>query len=118
MSRDKNLKEQIAAHLRERGFAVELVDERVGMKTPDLLVRKAQRFLIEVKEKIDDPAMIAEERELLEKGEIVERAEYWGPKNTVARIVESAARQLAAWPAEQRDFALVWLHAAGEDAES
>lgn len=118
MTTDRVLKEQIAGNLRDMGFSVDLLEERAGLRTPDLLVAKAERYAIEVKEKIDDPAMMAEERAILDQGMIADRHEYWGPKNTVARIVESAARQLRAWPEDQRDFSLVWLHAAGEDAES
>ena len=115
---DRELKAAIAENLEGMGFSVQHLDERESDKTPDFLAVKSERFLIEVKEKGDDPSKLEAEAERAREGGIAERHEYWGPKNTVARIIKDGSRQLAAWPEEERDYCLLWLHASGRDPES
>lgn len=119
MTRDAKLKSQIAATLEDLGFDVQQLEEREIEKTPDLLVEtNRQRFLIEIKEKEDDPARAEREAAIAREGGMAERYEYWGPRNTVSRIAKEAAQQLTSWPEDQRDFCVLWLHAEGRDPES
>jgi hypothetical protein len=116
---DRPLKIAIASKLRAMGFDVDPLDEREDDKTPDLLVTGGgQRFLVEVKTKEDDPALQDRLRAQLAIRRTAMTFAYWGPRNTVAKRVSCGVRQLEAYPAEARDFSLLWLHASGADAAS
>ena len=52
---DERIKNAVAEVVRGKGFGVDLLPERDGEQTPDLLATKGgQRFLIELKTKEDD----------------------------------------------------------------
>ncbi len=116
---DSELKAQIAENLEGLGLQVTALEERDGQRTPDLLASSGDtRFLIEVKSKTDDADELALQNERAAQGEVGEWSEPWAPRNTVSRILRDGARQLAAFPEEQYDFALLWLHAEGRDPGS
>src|SRR5262245_14317249 len=114
---DQNIKDAISQFLWERGFEVTQIPERQH-RTPDLLVTRGQRYLIEIKTKEDDLAALAERTKRLNAGEIVESGALFTPQNTVSHIIRDGVNQLKAYPAQERDFCLLWLLAVGTDLES
>jgi len=110
---DRKIKDAISEFLRERGFEVTQLPEG-PQRTPDLLAARRQRYLIEIKTKEDDPALIAERTLRLQAGQIVES----GAPFTMSRIIRDGVEQLQAYPARDRDLCLLWLLAVGSDIES
>jgi len=116
---DSKLKSEIAANLEDLDFDVELLEETDGGKTPDLLASKeGERFLVEVKSKQDDEKELLRQRARSAAGQVGRWSEPWAPRNTIARAVREGVQQLAAFPRDSYDFALLWLHADGRDSES
>ena len=111
---DKELKQAIAAHLTTWGFDVVEVPEGAA-EAPDLLVSAGdEQYLIEIKEKGDEPLRPAEEARLAD-GEIVVRSTPWGRRNTIDGIIKKGVRQLAAYAGAPGALRLLWLHAGGDD---
>ncbi|HEX4966658.1 MAG TPA: hypothetical protein VF173_37960 [Thermoanaerobaculia bacterium] len=110
---DQDLKDTIADLLRDRGFEVVQLPER-DERTPDLLVTyQHERYIIEIKSKRDNEALLREESEFLANGEIVKHFEGVGRRVPVARVIESAIKQIRNLPPRASDFRLIWLHAEG-----
>jgi hypothetical protein len=114
---DRQIKDAISQYLRGHGFEVTQIPEGPS-PTPDLLAIQSQRYLIEVKTKEDDPAIIAERATRLRAGKIVQSGAAFAPQGTMSRIIRDGVRQLEAYPAQERDFCLLWLLAVGSDLES
>jgi hypothetical protein len=114
---DRQIKDAISKFLRECGFEVTQVPEGPH-PSPDLLVTKSQRYLIEIKTKEDDPAVIADRARRLRAGEVVDSGAAFTPQSTMSRIIRDGVKQLEAYPARERDFCLLWLLAVGSDLES
>lgn len=116
---DARIKSQIAANLEDLGFSVVALQEREGVKTPDLLVMKAgERFLFEIKSKGDDEEEFARQRNRSAAGEVGVWSEPWAPRNTISKVIREGAQQLAVFPADEYDYSLLWLHAEGRYPES
>jgi hypothetical protein len=116
---DAEIKSQIAASLEDFGFEVVLLEEREGVKTPDLLATKnRERFLFEIKSKGDDEGELAFQRSRAAAGEVGEWSEPWSPRNTISGVIREGVQQLAAFPSDEYDYSLLWLHAEGIDPES
>lgn len=116
---DDDLKLQIAATLEDFGFKVTLLKEREGVKTPDLLaMRDGERFLFEIKSKGNHEEELALQRGRAAAGEVGEWSEPWSPRNTISGVIRDGAKQLAAFPSDEYDYSLLWLHAEGIDPES
>lgn len=114
---DQKIKDAVSEFLSERGFEVTQIPE--GRKhTPDLLAARGQRYLIEIKTKEDDPAVIAERTRRLRAGEIVKSGAPFIPKSTMSGKIRYGMEQLEAYPVQERDFCLLWLLAVGSDIES
>ncbi|HEX6899008.1 MAG TPA: hypothetical protein VF789_04815 [Thermoanaerobaculia bacterium] len=110
---DQDLKDAIADWLRGRGLEVVQLQER-DERTPDLLViHQHERYVIEIKSKRDNEDLLREEAKLLAKGEIVKHFEGTGRRVPVARVIESAIKQIRNLPPHDSDFRLIWLHAEG-----
>jgi len=110
---DQGLKDTIADFLRDRGLEVVQLRER-DERTPDLLVAyQHERYIIEIKSKRDNEALLREEAQLLAKGEIVKHFEGVGRRVPVTRVIESAIKQIRNLPPRASDFRLIWLHAEG-----
>ena len=113
---EQEIKEAVADSLRSAGFEVVLLAAR-DEATPDLLATKGRRFLIEIKTKEDDPAVLLDRRNRLDAGEVAVGAAPFTPQNTISRIIKKGSEQLAAYPSERSDFRLLWLLAVGADSE-
>lgn len=113
---EHEVEEAVAGFLRSAGFEVVLLPGR-DEPTPDLLATKGQRFLIEIKTKEDDPAVLLDRRSRLDAGEVAGGAAPFTPQNTISRIIKKGSEQLAAYPSERSDFRLLWLLAIGADPE-
>ena len=114
---DQNIKKAISEILRGHGFEVTQLPEG-QQRTPDLLVVKDQRYLIEIKTKEDDPALIAERSRRLKAGEIVKSGAPFTPQNTMSRIIRDGVEQLGSYLPQDHDLCLLWLLAVGSDVES
>ncbi len=113
---EQEIKKAVADFLRSAGFQVVLLGER-DEPTPDLLATKGHRFLIEIKTKEDDPAVLLDRRSRLDAGEVAGGAAPFTPQNTISRIIKKGSEQLAAYPSERSNFRLLWLLAVGSDPE-
>lgn len=106
----------VSDFLMTRGYAVTEV-ERDSDKTPDLKATySAETFLIEVKEKGDDPERLKCERDVLERGQIASHSESLGRRNTLSAIARKAASQLRN-RLKQNEFGVVWMCLEGQDLE-
>lgn len=110
---DGQLKTEVKM-LESLGFQVEKLKRRPNSRTADLLVTKDQRYLIERKERRDDPVQVADARERLLRGELVETSDTAGYKNRVSGIIRSGVEQLRSHHDVEHDFGLLWLHSAGD----
>ena len=114
---DAELKAGICRIVESWGFSVTPIPESTS-KAPDFLAQKdGASFVFELKEKIDNIALLAEERARLEAGEVVSRAEPAGRTNRVSGIVRYGVDQLSSYQAPPGAFHLLWLHAGGSNAE-
>src|SRR2546421_12828596 len=114
---DERIKDAISRFLKQQGFAV-LPIPAAELPTPDLLATRDRRYVIEIKTKEDDPALLAERERRLSAGEIVEIGATFTPQNTMSRVIKDGVKQLGAYPAGERDLALLWLLAVGADTRS
>ena len=114
---DAEIKAGVTRLLESWRFAVTPIPESAS-KSPDLLAEKdGASFVFELKERLDDPVLLAEERAKLEAGEVVSRAVPAGRTNRVSGIVKHGVGQLSSYQAPAGAFYLLWLHASGKDAE-
>ena len=112
------LRRNIADALRAWSFEVVEIEETDDSKTPDLLVsRGSEEYLIEIKSKRDDRRRVAEERQTLRAGGLVERSDQLGVRNTTAGVIREAVDQLEAFEPGTERIRLVWFQTVGEDAE-
>ena len=110
---DQDLKDEISGLLRGWGLEVEQLLER-GEPTPDLLaVHQGERYVIEVKSKRDNEELLREEAKLLAGGKLVKHFAKVGHTVPIARVIESAVKQIRRLPPRDSDFRLIWLHAEG-----
>lgn len=111
---DDQLKTKVKVRLESWGFQVKKLKSRPNSRTADLLVTKDQRYLIELKERRDDPIRVADARKRLLRGELVETSDTAGYKNRVSGIIRSGVEQLRLHRDVDHDFGLLWLHSAGD----
>ena len=100
----------------EFGYSATKITEG-DTKSPDFLVDgNGEKFLVELKTRLDD----AETQNLIKKylslGEIAEFSDTTGRKNRLSRIICDAGDQLASLDIDV-DYKLVWLMAVGENQE-
>ncbi len=104
---DENYIDQI---LQSFGFVVEKIAEGKD-RSPDFLVQgENENYLIELKSKFDDPIETEKRREVLGTGEIAEKHDTTGRKNTISKIIRDSVKQLSSIE-HVVDYKLVWLHA-------
>ena len=111
---DAYIKATVAAFLVSKGLRVEEIPRSETEKRPDLLVQdlSANRYLIEIKEKLDSPVMIQEYEEQLSKGEMVVHGDTAERKGVISYVMQEACRQLDAF-SRPDDYGIVWLYARG-----
>jgi Holliday junction resolvase len=115
---DEPLKTAIALQLERLGFTVTAVLPFSGRLSPDFVAEKAaERFVFELKERVDDPDALAEERARLAAGELVPFAESAGRNKGVSEKIRYGAKQLQAHDLIGTGFRLLWLHAGGRNPE-
>lgn len=115
MEAGKSLASAILPNL---GFQVEDVPVGDG-RTADLLVTdlESQRYLIEVKEKIESESQAQQRIEILDRGDLYEQADPLCRDNRISGIFLDAQKQLDATPKQTGTFQLIWFHANGVDAD-
>jgi len=115
---DIRIKQAIAALLKGRGFKVDIIRPRPGRSTADLMAQKGgQTFVVEIKDKFDDPAMTEREAVLLEQGHIVSRSESMGSRNNMSGVIQNGVNQLIEHCDDGDCFRVLWLNARGRDSE-
>jgi len=100
------------------GFEVDRIPTE-NRKTADLLVTDQEggpRYLIEVKERLDDAKELAERNRLLSRGGVWSRSTPTVYCDVVSKRVKEASKQLGSTDVDA-DFRLVWLDALGLDPE-
>lgn len=113
MADDRELKQGVTRMLEQLGFAVQELPRLGDSRSADLLAVKEQSYLIELKERLDDPTRLAKEEERLAQEGIADTSEPAGYKNRVSGIIVSGVDQLRAHQGVKRDFDLLWLHSSG-----
>jgi hypothetical protein len=114
------LEGEVKRVLESWGFSAEMipVSTQAGVKTPDLSVEdEASRYLIEVKERDEDPAVSAERSQTLGVGELFAEHLPLSRTNTNSGVIRDAAKQLKAH-GDKDTFRLVWLIGIGEHQEA
>jgi len=105
-----NQENYIKQVLQSFGFEVKKIAEGTE-QSPDFLVTgKNENYLIELKSKFDDRVEIHKSREILISGNIAEKHDTTGRKNTISKIVRDSVKQLSCIE-HAVNFKLVWLHA-------
>ena len=100
------------------GYEVDRIPESTdpGVETADYRIRDSNdSYVIEVKDKSDDNALLADYDEKMESGNVFVRTESTGYKNAVSNILDVAERQLTVTAESEKEFRLVWLELAGID---
>jgi len=110
---DDQLKNAVTRLLESWHFHVRQLERTPNSRTADLLVTQNERYLIELKQREDDPVRLATARAQLDRGEIAETSDTVGYKNRVSGIIRSGVDQLRSHRDITRDFGLLWLHSAG-----
>ena len=116
---DEELKSALRALLEgQYGFKTFPIPSTLGRRSPDFIaVKDSQRFVFELKERLDDPDALREERERLRKGEVVPSFQSMGSNPRVSEKTRDGVKQLQEFPGEDSDFHLLWLHAGGRDPD-
>ena len=115
---DASLKAAIAQQLERVGFVVTPVPLPPCGRAPDFIAEKAgDQYIFELKERVDDPDILATENARLDAGEIVPHAESTGRSERVAEKARDGVKQLQAHKSAESAFHLLWLHAGGRDPE-
>lgn len=110
----EGLEEWFSSVISSFGFHVEKIPES-SSESPDFFVTDgSDRYLIELKTKLDSDDLVAERQEVLEKGEMYQRTTVLERTNTISGIIRKAARQLASKKDEySADYCFICLHASG-----
>lgn len=98
------------------GFSTEMiaVSTQTGVKTPDLAVEdETSKYLIEVKERDEDPAISAERDQALKAGHLYAQHLPLVRTNTNSGVIRDAVKQLQAH-GSMDTFRLIWLIGIGE----
>lgn len=105
--------EFVVEFLKSLGFGVTQI-ERGEDKTPDFLVhRNSASYLIELKTKYSDPAILEEREEVLARGEIFQEETPLARRNRISGVIVSAVKQLNSYVSIEHDFQLIYLLANG-----
>lgn len=104
--------------LEDFGFEAQSLPSDTSKRSPDFAATKdGERFLFELKERLDDPEALSRERELLNRGEVAQNFESMGWNDRVSEKARDGVGQLRA--ANDPDaFQLLWLHAGGRNPET
>jgi hypothetical protein len=98
---EEQIKEFVQKELEGHGFSVKQIPEGDG-ETPDLLVERDLRYLIEIKSKLEDPAeMAAFEAELEEEG-FAGHGMGFHPQNTMSRAISQGCKSTGGGLADRR----------------
>ena len=115
---DEPLKAEIKLLLEQFGFTVTTIVPPPLGSSPDFVAEKnGEQFIFELKERMDDPAVLAEEKVRLEAGELVSFTESIGSNERVSGRAREGVKQLRAHNLTGTGFRLLWLHAGGRDPE-
>ncbi|MBT2972172.1 MAG: hypothetical protein KME56_19485 [Candidatus Thiodiazotropha sp. (ex Ctena orbiculata)] len=99
--------------LSSMGFGIEPIETGED-KTPDFLVRGDDSlYLIEVKTKNSDPAILEEREKVLKKGEVFQEDTPVARRNRISGVISSAVKQLNSYDSVEHNFKLVFLLANG-----
>jgi hypothetical protein len=116
-----NIEEGAKAVLEKWGFVVHKIPVSTvnGVKTPDFQVNdEAAEYLVEVKERDDDPEQIEMRDQTLGAGQLYQQHTPLVRTNRVSGIIGYAAKQLKVHGDGKSSFKLVWLVAIGDNQEA
>ncbi len=74
-------------------------------------------YLIEVKQRLDDPQLFRGHAQRMARGEVVARRAPTAHNNATSKILKHGRAQLEATPGPSDAFRLIWLHAGGIDRD-
>ena len=113
------MEDEILSVIESWGFEVEKINESNRQKTPDFYVSdEDSAYLIELKEKGDNPDQIANIDSKISSGEVHMQSITLKPTNKIGRVIEKAKSQLKSGAEGEDIFRLVWLAAVERDQEA
>ena len=112
------MEEYVLELIKAWGFSAEKIEENNKEKRPDFLVQDdLSAYVIELKEREDNPELIDEINRKTDAGDLHVRISPLTPSDTVAGIVGRAKKQLNSTGEIVADYKLIWLAAVGRDQE-
>ena len=113
------MEDTVLSQFRVWGFHAEKIPENQREKRPDFLVRDTEGvvYLVELKEKADDPEKLQRITAKLDADEMHVSITPVKPRNTMSGIIGDAELQLKSANHYKADYNLVWLAASGIDHE-
>lgn len=117
---DDQLCVEILNWLATQGFGGTRLSATGFAKSPDIEAHHGdERYLIEVKEKSDDPEVVRAREQALDVGEVADFSESFARRNTLDGIFERAARQLAARAGQDQSvFRFIWFECTGTNPDA
>lgn len=112
MSREDEHEAHIRGLLERAGFTVERIDEADEERADYRLIRGDERYVLEVKSRLDDAERVQAHNQRLDEtgyGEWVERVE---PKRAISELLRKAVRQIDS-VARTDELRITWLSALG-----
>ena len=107
--------EELVKSILEENFclSVEKIPE-CNSKTPDFYAfNETEKYLVEVKEKGNNPEVNAGREESFSNGQLYEIAQSIQPKTVLENIVRAGKRQISNFVEDQNTFRIVWIHCVG-----
>ncbi len=114
--KDTELKKVVIGILKEIGLEAKRIRGQNNLRTPDIKAwDKKDKYIIELKNKSDDPEEVKKYREALKPGKIVGKTTPTGPRNRLYAIITDGVNQLTSYDSEHTTFHIIWIHTSGRD---
>ncbi|MBI4833869.1 MAG: hypothetical protein HY811_03490 [Planctomycetes bacterium] len=114
--REDDFKPKVKKFLKGLGIDVRDIPSQGNGKTPDFSAKSNNdSYTIELKIKGDDVEETGREKEVLERGEILEKSIPIEPRNTLSGIVDDGVKQMKFHDRDNKTYHILWIHSAGQD---
>jgi hypothetical protein len=113
----EHAKELACQYLDSLGLSVAEIPESVGKRADLRAIDDTAEYVIEVKQRLEDPVLREAHVQKMSVGEIVNTTESHSYSDRLDGILKHGSKQIDETPKDCNAFNLIWFHAEGRDSD-